>query len=275
MERKPTEKSTSPVWDHTSNQNFVDYYAEKSTSTATIQRFTIVRDKALKLIGAAHRGHTVGVLNVADIGCGSGTQARLWAELGHKVFAIDVNAALVELATQRADRDRLAIEFDVGSATELPYPDHSMDVALLPELLEHVADWQACLDEAVRILKPGGLLYVSTTNWLCPIQYEFNLPLYSWYPGFLKRRCENLAVTTHPELANYCKYPAVNWFSYYSLAGYLSNRGFQCLDRFDMIETEKRGSVAKFAISLIRVLPPLRFVGQSLTPGSIVFALRK
>ena len=88
-----------------------------------------------------------------------------------------------------------------------------MDVALLPELLEHVANWQDCLNEAARIVKPGGLLYLSTTSWLCPMQQEFNLPLYSWYPGFLKRKYERLAVTTRPEIANHCKYPCLLYTS--------------------------------------------------------------
>ena len=76
-----------------------------------------------------------------------------------------------------------------------------MDVCLLPELLEHVADWQSCLKEAPRVLRSGGLLYLSTTNVLRPRQEEFNLPLYSWYPGPLKRYCERLAMTTRPALA--------------------------------------------------------------------------
>jgi 2-polyprenyl-6-hydroxyphenyl methylase/3-demethylubiquinone-9 3-methyltransferase len=194
--------------------------------------------------------------------------------MGHKVYGIDVNLALIEIARTRATEDGFAIEFDVGSATELPYPDASMDVALLPELLEHVADWQLCLREAMRILKPGGYLYVSTTNWLCPVQSEFNLPLYSWYPGFLKRRYEKLAVTTRPELANYCKYPAVNWFSYYSLSKFLTSQDFRCLDRFDMMDTEMSGTPVRLAVRLLRALPPLRFIGQLFTSGSIVFAIK-
>ena len=266
--------SKTTTWDHSSDQHFVDYYAQQSLSPETAQRFTLVRDKSLRLLTKINGGD-IPELNVADIGCGAGMQAQLWAERGHKVFGLDVNAPLIEIARQRAENARLAIQFDVGSATELPYPDASMDVALLPELLEHVADWQGCLDEAIRILKPGGLLYLSTTNWLCPVQQEFNLPLYSWYPGFIKRRYEHLAVTTRPELANYCKYPAVNWFSFYSLADYLRKNGFRSLDRFDMIETEGKGALVRFVLSLVKAIPPLRFLGQVLTPGSIVFAIRK
>ena len=142
------------------------------------------------------------------------------------------------------------------------------------ELLEHVAEWQRCLEEAIRILKPGGLLYLSTTNSLCPVQQEFNLPMYSWYPGFAKRQYEKLAVTTRPEIANYCRYPAVNWFSYYSLATYLRDRGFRCWDRFDMIETQDRNPVLVAAVKLIRTIPLLRFIGHVFTPGSTVFAVK-
>lgn len=268
----PAAQSASS-WDHSSDQSFLDYYEQQSLSPGTVQRFSTVRDKALRLL--ASRRDTIGhALQVADIGCGPGTQCRLWAKLGHHLHGLDVNAPLIELARRRAREDSLEIVFDVGSATDLPYADSSMDVALLPELLEHVANWKGCLNEAVRILKPGGLLYLSTTNWLCPMQQEFSLPVYSWYPGFVKRKYERLAITTRPEIANYCKYPAVNWFSFYSLDKYLGARGFRCMDRFDVLETEEKGALSKLAVTLIRSIPPLRFVGHVLTPSSIVFALK-
>ena len=268
-----TEKQTA--WDHSSDPYFVDYYAEQSTSQATIQRFTQVRDKVLGLLRARNNGTDLGQTKVADIGCGTGTQARLWAALGHRAYGIDVNLPLIEIARERARAERLNIEFDVGSATELPYADCSMDVALLPELLEHVVNWQGCLDEAIRILKPGGILFVSTTNRLCPIQSEFNLPLYSWYPSFVKHHYERLAVTTRPEIANYCKYPAVNWFSYYSLAAYMSKRSARCLDRFDIIDDKELGTLSRLAVTLVRAIPLLRFIGQIMTSSSIVVAIKK
>ena len=260
-------------WDHSSDPSFLDYYEQQSASDETIQRFTLVRDKTLRLL-ADRLGNTKSAFKVADIGCGAGTQSRLWAELGHLVHGLDVNAPLIEVAKRRAREGGLEIVFDVGSATDLPYPDSSMDVALLPELLEHVVNWQACLDEAVRILKPGGLLFLSTTNYLCPIQQEYTLPMYSWYPGFLKRKYEHLAITTRPEIANHCTYPAVNWFSYYSLANYLKTRGFRCMDRFDLLETKGKGIPMKIVVNLIRSIQPLRFVGHVLTPASIVFAIK-
>lgn len=69
-------------------------------------------------------------MDVVDIGCGAGTQCRIWAERGHNVFGIDVNEPLIELARRRAQEAGLAIRFETGSATQLPLKDESMDGCL-------------------------------------------------------------------------------------------------------------------------------------------------
>ena len=128
----------------------------------------------------------------------------------------------MEVARRPAEERGLHVDFRVGTATELPLEDSSVDVGRRPELLEHVPEWETCLREASRSLSTGGLLYLSTTNTLCPVQSEFNLPLYSGYPDFAKRYYERLAVTSRPSIANYAKYPAVNWFTFYRLESTLS-----------------------------------------------------
>ena len=258
-------------WDHTTHQDFYDYYASASQSEATVQRFRGIQAAVLRV--AAQTGRS-GQLNVADIGCGAGTQSRLWAERGDVVFGVDVNEPLIILARERAKTSGLSINFEVGTATALPWADESMDVCLLPELLEHVADWQSCVREAARILRRGGLLFLSTTNVLCPKQQEFNLPLYSWYPAPLKRYCERLAVTSRPAIANYAKYPAVNWFSFYELRGVLEPLGFRCLDRFDLVDVVGKGRLAGVIISLLRRMPVLRFLGHMATPGTSLVAVK-
>ena len=258
-------------WDHTTHQNFFDYYAAESQSEATLQRFQGIQVSVLRVAERTGMGPQ---LDVADVGCGAGTQARMWAERGHRVYGVDVNEPLIRLAEKRATEQMLAIKFEVGTATALPWADRTMDVCLLPELLEHVADWQSCVNEAARVLRPGGLLYLSTTNVLCPRQNEFNLPLYSWYPGALKRYCEHLAVTTRPAIANYAKYPAVNWFSFYRLRDYLEPLGFHCLDRFDLMDIAGKAVLAQAVIRLVRKVSLLRFLGHMATPTTYLVAVK-
>jgi 2-polyprenyl-6-hydroxyphenyl methylase/3-demethylubiquinone-9 3-methyltransferase len=201
--------------DHSSNSRFRVYYEERSASAPVRRHFVRLRDKVLAL--RARQSQPTGLLHVLDVGCNAGTQALVWAEKGHHVIGLDVNEPLLDVARDRAQAAGLAVQFDLGTATSLPYEDGSMDVCMMLELLEHVQDWESCVREAVRVLAPGGVLYLSTTNALCPKQQEFNLPLYSWYPRPIKKHFERLAVTTRPELANYARYPAVNWFTYREL----------------------------------------------------------
>ncbi len=198
----------------------------------------------------------------------------MWARAGHRPHGLDINEALIEIAGERGRAAGLDLDVRAGTATKLPWADASMDICLLPELLEHVAEWQPCLDECVRVLKPGGILYVSTTNVLCPVQQEFLLPLFSWYPAPLKRYWVRRALSDRPELVNHAKYPAVNWFSFYSLRRALAPRGFQCRDRFQVMATEGRGALVAAGIKFVRSLPPLRWLGQTATPYAMVVAIK-
>lgn len=271
MTRSEDQIGESRPWDHSSHPDFFDYYANESQSEATLQRFRGIQKTVLRV---ATQSGMVAKLCVGDVGCGAGTQSRLWAELGHSVSGVDVNEPLIRLAQQRAVDSGLNVKFEIGSATHLPWSDGSMDICLVPELLEHVREWQLCVNEAARVVRPGGILFLSTTNVLCPKQQEFTLPGYSWYPGSIKRYFERLAVTSHPAIANYAKYPAVNWFSFYSLRDYLKPLGFHCMDRFDLVDVSDKGKLTKIVLELVRRVPVLRFMGHIATPSTYLVAVK-
>ena len=258
-------------WDTGSHQDFYKYYEQQSLSAETLERFRVACETLLRIYGPVPAGRD---LDVVDVGCGAGTQSRFWTQAGHRYWGIDINEPLVQLARRRAAEQGIHARFDVGTATALPCGEGSVDICLLPELLEHVADWQGCVSEAIRVLRPGGLIYINTSSKLCPKQQEFNLPLYGWYPRRLKRYFEHRALTDKPELANYAKYPAVNWFSVYQLRDYLEPRGFSCLDRFDLIDASSKGRLASLMLGAIRGLPLLRFLGHLGTQYTLVVARR-
>jgi len=249
---------------------FYQYYAGESLKAATLERFAATQAAVVR--AARHFGLEQQSWRVADVGCGAATQCALWARAGHRVFGVDINEPLIELGRERAKAAGLDIDLQSGTATALPWPDESMDICLCPELLEHVMDWQTVVNETVRILKPGGVLYISTTNKLCPKQEEFDLPGFSWYPAPLKRYYERLSVTTRPELVSHAKFPAVHWFTYFGLRKHLAGIGARCLDRFDVAALADHGAAGKLIIGAIRSCPPLRWAGHMATPYTMVFA---
>ncbi len=257
----------------TNEDAFYEYYASESAKQSTIARFASTKAAVLRV---AHRfGLSTDHLKVADIGCGAAAQCILWAQDGHEVFGIDINDRLIALGKERARAAALSIDLHSATATSLPWPDASMDICLCPELLEHVADWRACISEAVRVLRPNGILYLSTTNKLCPIQQEYTLPFYSWYPRFLKHRYERLAITSRPEIANHAKFPAVNWFTFYGLRRVLAKDRFESLDRFDVAALADHNGMSRIALGAATHLPPLRWLGHVLTPHTTIFAHKR
>jgi ubiquinone/menaquinone biosynthesis C-methylase UbiE len=254
------------------DQRFVDFYAQQSISESTKARFEGTRRVTLALRSELQLP-TQG-LDVLDVGCGTGSQALLWQQSGHRTQGIDISVPLIDLARERAAQSGLLAQFSVGSADRLPIQSGSVDIVLISELLEHLPDWKSCLNEALRVLRPGGVVYLSTTNRLCPKQMEFDLPAYSWYPNALKKRLEKLAMTSHGHWVQFASFPAVHWFTFYQLRDYLDERGFSARDRFDVMDT--KGSVLRTLLKrAVQSLRPLRFVAHVLTPFTLVVAYRR
>lgn len=106
-------------------------------------------------------------LRVADIGCGDGMCTELALQACARTPGADV--AIVGLdwskAALKAAKDRGVTAARASLEGEgLPLPDESMDVVVMSELIEHLVDPDAALEEVLRILKPGGTLLLSTPN---------------------------------------------------------------------------------------------------------------
>lgn len=100
-------------------------------------------------------------MRVVDIGCGEGSLVRLMTRHGAKAFGVDNNLAQLEKA--RAAKPVSNEIFHQGNAENLPFDDSCMDVAVFFNSLHHVPaqSMETALSEAHRILKTGGILYVS------------------------------------------------------------------------------------------------------------------
>lgn len=95
---------------------------------------------------------------VADIGCGPGTAARRAARLAAAVVGIDPAPVMLRFARFLTRRSAHPVRYAEGSAEALPLPDSSVTVAWSIASVHHWNDLDAGLQEARRVLKPGGRL---------------------------------------------------------------------------------------------------------------------
>ncbi|NOD64537.1 MULTISPECIES: glycoside hydrolase family 99-like domain-containing protein [unclassified Ruegeria] len=111
-------------------------------------------------------------LDVLDIACGEGYGTDIIAASAKSVIGVDVSASAVEHAKFHYRDPRLC--FRAGSATDIPIPDQSVDLVVSFETIEHLEEHDRMIQEVRRVLRPGGLLLISSPN-----KYE-----YSDKPGY-------------------------------------------------------------------------------------------
>lgn len=107
-------------------------------------------------------------LDVLDLGCGPGTITLGLAEavLPGRVTGIDASHTAIETAQRlAAGLERVNVTFRTGNAYELPFPDASFDLVFCHALLEHLARPAEALAEIHRVLRPGGIAALASTDW--------------------------------------------------------------------------------------------------------------
>ncbi|TAJ87056.1 MAG: bifunctional 2-polyprenyl-6-hydroxyphenol methylase/3-demethylubiquinol 3-O-methyltransferase UbiG [Reyranella sp.] len=103
-------------------------------------------------------------LSLLDIGCGGGLLSEPMTRLGAAVTGVDASARNIATASVHAARQDLAIDYREGTAEALAESGAQFDVVLALEIVEHVADVDLFLRSCGRMVKPGGLLFLSTLN---------------------------------------------------------------------------------------------------------------
>ncbi|WP_117319139.1 class I SAM-dependent methyltransferase [Chromatocurvus halotolerans] len=104
---------------------------------------------------------------VLDLGCGEGRHA-VAAHLHDGADVLGIDLSLPDLLTARSrhgefrrNSDDAMFALANASALALPLADDSLDAVICSEVLEHIEDYRAVLQEIRRVLRPGGLLCIS------------------------------------------------------------------------------------------------------------------
>lgn len=110
----------------------------------------IVMEALLRKVLAGQTGS-----KILDVGCGTGANLVLFQKFG-AVFGVDASPDAVQYCRQRG-----FLNVQEGRAEALPFPDQTFDMVAAVELLEHMQDDEKVLGEFSRVLKKGGLLFLT------------------------------------------------------------------------------------------------------------------
>ena len=102
------------------------------------------------------RGHDV----IIQAGAGEGYGADLIADVARRVIGLDYDESSVAHIRARYPR----VEMLHGNLAALPLPDASVDVVVNFQVIEHLWDQGQFVAECLRVLRPGGVLLMSTPN---------------------------------------------------------------------------------------------------------------
>ena len=222
-----------------------------------------------------------GLKTVCVIGCGpKPNSVKELLKNGFDAVGLEPVLGFAEAASlYLGDRSRIIN----SSAEKIPLPDSSQRIIFLESVLEHVDSPSRTLSETYRVLAPGGVIYIYTTNkyriYLTGKNDEFNVKFYNWLPNIIKESYVFKHLHYDPKLANYSSRPAVHWFNYSELCNLGRSVGFSrfysLIDLLDAnSETIKKSALRKFFLNKVRYNPWLRAI--SLTQfGSSIFMLKR
>jgi SAM-dependent methyltransferase len=131
---------------------YASFYAEGRDIEVPAFVFDQLRDLARSLAGYRTTERWL------DIGCGSGTLLRAAGAEGWDAIGTEIAPAVVE--AMRAE----GLDARLGLTQDLDLPSGGFDVISAIEVLEHVPDPDALIAEAARLLRPGGVLYITTPH---------------------------------------------------------------------------------------------------------------
>ena len=123
--------------------------------------------RSAKVIQALERAGVSLGGRVLDAGCGGGGTAVSLAEESSFAVGLDLEARFRDAGTRlAADKGVRNVAFVQGDGTRLPFASGAFDLVFSHSVIEHVTSAVEYLRECHRVLRPGGVLYLSTAPYL-------------------------------------------------------------------------------------------------------------
>lgn len=180
--------------DHDAYFGYMDYLQDRDN----------IQAKLRQVLGRIERHHPKGRL--LDIGCGPGLFVDVAQRDGWDAWGVDLNESAVQWA-----QANVSAQVQLGTASDLGAASASFDCVTMFDVIEHLADPRAELQEVWRVVKPGGILVVVTPNAGALVSRALGS---HWLE--MKRAPEHLQFFSVPGLAQLlalCGFRSIEWHS--------------------------------------------------------------
>ena len=134
--------------------------------------------------------------SLLDAGCGTGWFSKAAFDRGAKVTSMDLGENLLAQVAKKCQSQKI-----VGSILDIPFPENTFDYVVSSEVIEHTPEPFKALSEIYRVLKPGGVMVISTPNkfwyWSLWVANKLNLRPYQGlenWSGYYQLKKETIKV---------------------------------------------------------------------------------
>jgi 2-polyprenyl-6-hydroxyphenyl methylase / 3-demethylubiquinone-9 3-methyltransferase len=171
MTTSPRPKSQKPSFSPSVDAGEISHFAKQSAGWwdedgpfAPLHRMNpvrigFIRDQVQTLLGRGLAG-----LDLLDVGCGGGLLTEPLARIGARVTGLDAGADTIAAAETHATQMGLKIHYQANTVEDLAATKARFTIVTALEVAEHVADLPSFLDHLCALVKPDGLLFMSTLN---------------------------------------------------------------------------------------------------------------
>lgn len=125
---------------------------------------------------------------ILDLGCGTGMTTLALADNFPNTVACDMGAMEVRATKELLKKYGYRNKVIKYNGKKLPFKDNNFDIVSFIEVIEHVSNPDEVLREIKRVLKPDGILHITTANKLWPIEPHYKLPFLSYLPKNLANK---------------------------------------------------------------------------------------
>jgi len=146
-----------------------------------------------ELMGSSYFKHGRRVL---EVGCGRGSLSCYFSDAGYDCTLLDISKSVIDIAQKIFKAHHLRGTFEIGDANALPFDDKSFDIVFSIGLLEHFENVEPPIQEQIRVLDEGGLLFC----YVVPEYSDSVQEKYEWINEILKGYVKDSSEQTHQKL---------------------------------------------------------------------------